>query len=66
MIIEDFDNELDPLLENVMLKQKFKKGLNYYINIGNNEILYNNEFKLFLLTKNENIQFSPDISTKVF
>ena len=66
MIIEDFDNELDPLLENVMLKQKFKKGLNYYINIGNNEILYNNEFKLFLFTKNENIQFSPDITTKVF
>ena len=66
MIIEDFDNELDPLLENVMLKQKFKKGLNYYINIGNNKILYNNEFKLFLFTKNENFQFSPDISTKVF
>ena len=66
MIIEDFDNELDPLLENVMLKQKFKKGLNYYINIGSNEILYNNEFKLFLFTKNENIQFSPDITTKVF
>ena len=36
-----------------MLKQKIKKGLNYFIKIGDAEIVYNNEFKVFFLTKNE-------------
>ena len=48
-----------------MLKLKYKKGLHIFVKIGASEIIYHNDFKLFLLIKNENHSFSPDLTTKV-
>lgn len=56
---------MDPLLEPVLSKSFIKRGNQLLIKLGDKEVDYSPEFKLFLTTKLANPHYTPEISTKV-
>ena len=64
VLIQDVGEELDPALEPVLSKAITKKGNAYLIKLGEKEIDYNLEFKLYLTTKLSNPHYTPEVSTK--
>jgi dynein heavy chain, axonemal len=57
--------EMDPVLEPVLARAFFKRGNQVLIRLGDKEIDYNPDFKLYITTKLGNPSYSPEISTKV-
>lgn len=45
VLLENVNEELDPLLESVLLKQVFKQGGAMCVKLGDTIIEYNNNFK---------------------
>ncbi|CAG9464381.1 unnamed protein product [Pedinophyceae sp. YPF-701] len=64
-LIQDVLEEVDPTLEPVLSKAFIRRGNNVLIKLGDKEIDYNPEFKLYLTTKLANPHYTPEISTKV-
>jgi dynein heavy chain len=66
VMIENVAQDLDPMLEPLLLKSVFKSGRQSYINLGGeNPIVYDDNFRLFITTKMHNPHYVPEISTKV-
>lgn len=65
LLIEDIQEDLDPLLEPVLLKSIFKKNSVDYINLGDQVIEYGKGFKLYITTRLRNPNYLPEISVKV-
>ena len=55
---------MDPVLEPVLAKAFIKRGNQTLIAIGDKEIDYNPDFKLYITTKLSNPHYTPEISTK--
>ena len=49
--MQDLGEEIDPVLEPVLAKAFIRKGSALYIKLGDKEIEFNPDFKLYLLTK---------------
>ena len=64
-LLENIKNELDPMLESILYKKLYKKGANTLIKLGDVEINYNVEFKLFMTTDLPNPHYLPEITTKI-
>jgi len=64
-LLENVDENLDPGLGPILLKQTFRHGGADCIQIGENIIEYNNEFKFYIATESRNPQFPPEIAVKV-
>lgn len=64
LIIENIKNEVDPMLDPVLEKQTQRKGKSYIINVGDTEITFNPNFKLFMTCRLANPSFSPELSAK--
>jgi len=64
MIIENIENEVDPMLDPVLEKQIITKGKTMIIDVGGTQIEYNKNFKLFLTCRLSNPAFSPELSAK--
>lgn len=62
--VKDILEELDPVLEPVLAKAFIKRGNQTLIKIGDKEVDYNVDFKLYLTTKLANPHYTPEISTK--
>lgn len=56
--------EMDPVLEPVLAKAFIKRGNQTLIAIGDKEVDYNPDFKLYITTKLSNPHYTPEISTK--
>jgi dynein heavy chain, axonemal len=56
--------EIDPVLEPVLARAFLKRGSQILIKLGDKEIDYNPDFKLYISTKLGNPTYSPEISTK--
>jgi dynein heavy chain, axonemal len=56
--------ELDPSLEPVLARAFIRRGNQTLIRVGDKEIDYNSDFKLYLTTKLPNPHYTPEISTK--
>ena len=65
VLLENVEEELDPSLEPVLLKQVFKKGGQYLIRLGSSDVPYNDEFRFFITTKLANPHYLPEVCIKV-
>merc|ERR1719160_1164523 len=64
LIIENVENEVDPMLDPVMDKAIIKKGKNMYINVSDQNTDYNPKFTLYMTSRLPNPHFSPELSAK--
>merc|ERR1719160_17454 len=64
LIIENVENELDPLLDPVLDKAIIKKGKNLYINVSDQNMDFDPKFILYMTSRLPNPHFSPELSAK--
>ena len=64
VLLQDVLEEMDPALEPVLAKALIKKGNQVLIKVGDKEIDYNFDFKLYITTKLANPHYTPEVSTK--
>lgn len=64
LIIENVENEVDPMLDPVLDKQIIKKGKNKYINVSDQNMDYKDNFSLYFTSRLPNPHFSPELSAK--
>ena len=65
VLIENAEEELDPALEPVLLKQIFKRGGQWILKLGDTDIPYSQEFNLTITTKLPNPHYLPEVCIKV-
>ncbi|CAG9816206.1 unnamed protein product [Phaedon cochleariae] len=61
MIIEDIAEELDPVLDNVMEKNLIKIGSTYKVKVGDKEVDFNKNFRMYVTTRLANPMYTPEI-----
>ena len=64
-LIENVDEEMDPALDPVLLKQVFILNGQMVLKLGESVIPYNEDFKLYITSKLANPHYSPEVSIKV-
>eukprot|EP00971_Amphidinium_carterae_P111738 2212984-Amphidinium_carterae.1 len=64
LIIENVENEVDPMLDPVMEKAIIRKGRNLYINVSDQNMDYNPKFALYMTSRLPNPHFSPELSAR--
>jgi dynein heavy chain len=64
LLIENVENEVDPLLDPVLDKAVIKKGKNFYINVSDQNMDYNSKFSVYLTSRLPNPHFSPELSAR--
>ena len=64
MLIENVENEIDPMLDPLLDKAIIKKGKNFYINISDQNMDYSPVFYLYMTSRLPNPHFSPELSAK--
>ena len=65
VVLQDIGEEIDPVLEPLLAKAFIKRGNAVLIKLGDKEIDYSPEFKLYITTKLNNPHYTPEVSTKV-
>lgn len=65
LLLEDCLENLEPALEPVLQKAVFKVGSRKLIRLGDSDIDYDPQFKLYLTTKLPNPHYLPEVSIKV-
>ena len=64
MLFENISTEIDPLLDNILEKNTVVQAGIESIPIGDKMVEFNKDFKLFLTTKAQNPNYSPEIFGK--
>lgn len=64
LIVENIENEVDPMMDPVLEKQIQQKGKIKFIDVGGTQIEYSPKFKLFMTCRLANPSFSPELSAK--
>jgi dynein heavy chain len=64
-LLENVGEELDPMLEPLLLRQTFMSGNTTMIKLGENNVPWDDNFRLFLTTKLPNPHYSPETCVKV-
>ena len=65
LMIENIGETLDPILDNILVKNIQKRAGVDSIIIGNNVIEYNSDFRLYLITTMPNPHYMPETMTKI-
>ena len=64
-IVENIEEDLDPLLDPVLEKRYIRKGRNVTLALADKEIDFDEKFNLFFTTRLPNPHYSPELSAKV-
>ncbi len=64
VLLQDILEEMDPALEPVLSKSILKIGNREVMRIGDKELDYSPDFRLYITTKLANPHYTPEISTK--
>lgn len=65
VLLQDVEQELDPMLDNVLNKSLIWIGKRAVVKLGGNDIEYHKNFKLYITTRMSNPHYTPEVSTKV-
>ena len=65
ILLENVEEVLDPSLEPVLLKQIFKRGGQWLLRLGTEDVPYSDEFSFYITTKMGNPHYLPEICIKV-
>lgn len=63
-MFEGVDEELDPTIDPILEKNIVMKAGMAYIKLGENEIDYSNDFRMYMVTKLANPKYTPEIMGK--
>jgi dynein heavy chain, axonemal len=58
-------SEISAALTPILLKQTYKKGATTYLKMGENVLIYSQDFFLYMTTKLRNPHYLPEVSTQV-
>lgn len=61
IIIEDIQEELDPVLDNVLEKNYIKSGTTYKVKVGDKEVDVSDAFRIYITTKLANPLYTPEV-----
>lgn len=64
VILENVGENLDSALEPVLNKAVYKKGKSLFIKIGEDDVEYDSNFRLYLQTKYSNPHYKPEIAAQ--
>lgn len=64
LIVLGVEEEIDPMLDPVLEKRIQRKGRSMFINVADQMMEYNSEFRLFFITRLPNPIFSPELQAK--
>ena len=64
ILLENVQEELDPSLEPVLMKQIFKRGGQMMIHLGDSDVPYDFNFKFYVTTKLSNPHYMPEVCIK--
>jgi dynein heavy chain len=64
VLLQDILEEIDPALEPVLSKSVLKIGNREVLRLGDKELDYSPDFKMYITTKLSNPHYTPEISTK--
>lgn len=65
VLLENVEEDLDPSLEPVLLKQVFKRGGQFLLHLGDSDVPYSENFRFYITTKLANPHYMPEICIKV-
>ncbi|KAK6624385.1 hypothetical protein RUM44_011244 [Polyplax serrata] len=65
IILENILEDIDPALDPVLQRNVFKQGGIEYLNIGDNLIPYNHDFRFYITTRLRNPHYLPEVVVKV-
>ena len=64
VLIENMGETIEAVLANVVGRRLFKKGRSMYVQLGEKEVEFNDNFKLFLHTKLSNPHYPPEVQAE--
>lgn len=65
LLLEDLSEQMEPALEPVLQKAVFKIGSRVLIRLGDTDVDYDSNFKLYMTTKLPNPHYLPEVCIKV-
>ncbi|EQC31947.1 hypothetical protein SDRG_10462 [Saprolegnia diclina VS20] len=65
LVLDDVGETLDAALDPLLLKALTKHGGKYVLRVGDHDVVYDRNFRVYLLTKLPNPHFLPDVCIKV-
>ena len=64
LLVQDVE-KIDPVLNSVLNKEVHKQGGRILIRVGDQEIDFSQTFVMFMITRNPNAIFTPDLCSRV-
>jgi len=64
LMIENLQDDIDAVLDPVVARQTIKRGRNIVMKLGDSEVDYDPNFKLYLQTKLSNPHYKPEIAAQ--
>jgi len=64
VLIENIENEVDPMLDPLLEKQIIVKGRNMLLKLGDQEYDYDMKFRLYMTSRMSNPLWSPELAAK--
>ena len=64
LLIENLQDDIDAVLDPVLARQTIKRGRNLVMKLGDKEVSYDPNFRLFLQTKLSNPHYKPEIAAQ--